>query len=150
MLVEAADFSAINISIANDACGYDAKVAAQSQALQAHADRATFSNTRLLGAQDTIFADGGHGRGWRQYFRDSYINGSCDAIYGTSTIVFERCDIAMSFTYTAQRAELDSRGVDTAYRAITLRSPCSLFPPCCVLEQEILRVCMTKMYLWPR
>ena len=103
LLVEAADFTAANITIANDACGYDASLAAQSQALQANGDRSSFLNVNLWGAQDTIFADGGEKNTNRQYFRDTTINGSCDAIYGTSTMVFEKCDIRMTYTYTADR-----------------------------------------------
>eukprot|EP01047_Picozoa_sp_COSAG01_P044434 COSAG01_NODE_4013_length_5434_cov_2.866354_11_plen_232_part_00 len=34
LLVEAADFLALNLSVANDACGYNAKRAAQSEAVQ--------------------------------------------------------------------------------------------------------------------
>ena len=40
---------------------------------------------RLLGAQDTVFAAGPPAS--RQYFLQSYINGSCDSIYGTSSMM---------------------------------------------------------------
>ena len=103
LLVESDDFTAANITIANDACGYDSHTAAQSQALQANGDRGVFSNVNLRGAQDTIFAYGGQRNTNRQYFHNTTINGSCDAIYGTSTMVFEECDIRMTFTYTADR-----------------------------------------------
>eukprot|EP01052_Picozoa_sp_SAG31_P007228 SAG31_NODE_342_length_17455_cov_6.381251_10_plen_962_part_00 len=106
LLVEAADFMALSISVANDACGYDSRRAEQSQAVQLLADRAAFRHTRLLGAQDTIFA-GGETPGDRQYFLQSYINGSCDSIYGTSSIVFDQCEIAITGHVTAMKgAEL--------------------------------------------
>jgi hypothetical protein len=42
------------------------------------------------------------------------VNGSCDAIYGTSSIVFEQCTIAITFSVTAHRGNKfmwnDARG----------------------------------------
>ena len=55
LLIEAADFVALNITVANDACDYDSRRAEQSQAVQALADRTAFRHTRVLGAQDTLF-----------------------------------------------------------------------------------------------
>lgn len=46
LLVEAADFSLVNISVANDACEYDSHVAGQSEALQLLADRTVVANSR--------------------------------------------------------------------------------------------------------
>jgi pectinesterase len=101
LLIEAADFMVLNLTVANDACGYDSRHAWQSQAVQALADRTAFRHTRLLGGQDTLFA--GNVPGDRQYFLESYINGSCDSIYGTSSIVFDRCEIAITDSVTATR-----------------------------------------------
>ena len=101
LLVEAPDFIALNISIANDACGYNSHVAAQSETVQLLADRIAFRHTRLLGAQDTIFAAGPASS--RQYFLQSFVNGSCDSIYGTSSMVFEECEIAITDSITAHR-----------------------------------------------
>jgi pectinesterase len=118
LLVEAADFMALNISIANDACSYDSGRAAQSQAVQLLADRAAFRHARLLGAQDTVFA-GGKKPGDRQYFLQSYINGSCDSIYGTSSMVFDQCVIAITGHVTAMKgaefAPSDDRGGRASY-----------------------------------
>ena len=47
LLVEAADFMLINISVANDACAYDSRKAAQSETVQLLADRTLMSNVRL-------------------------------------------------------------------------------------------------------
>ena len=71
------DFVGANLTIANDACGYDAGHAAQSEALSLAADRAAFSGCRLLGGQDTLYTGGGQ---LRSYFWRSFINGSCDSI----------------------------------------------------------------------
>jgi pectin methylesterase-like acyl-CoA thioesterase len=58
-------------------------------ALACFADRAIFDNVRCLGYQDTLLVDG-----WaRQYFRNSFITGDTDFIFGNATAVFDRCTI---------------------------------------------------------
>ena len=52
------------------------------------ADRAVFKHCRLLGHQDTLFADYG-----RQYYVDSYIEGGVDFIFGNATAVFDRTEV---------------------------------------------------------
>ena len=71
------DFIGANLTIANDACGYDAGHAAQSEALARAGDRAAFSGCRFLAGQDTLYTGGGQ---LRAYFWRSFINGSCDSI----------------------------------------------------------------------
>jgi len=109
---------ALNISIANDACGFDSRRAAQSETVQLLADRIAFRHTRLLGAQDTIFAAGPPAS--RQYFLQSYINGSCDSIYGTSSMVFEQCKVAVSDHVTAHRGSTFGWNVARGSRAVYL------------------------------
>jgi pectin methylesterase-like acyl-CoA thioesterase len=58
-------------------------------ALASLPDRAIFDNVRFLGYQDTLLASGDT----RQYFRDSFISGDADFIYGNATAVFDRCTI---------------------------------------------------------
>ena len=53
------------------------------------ADRAIFDNVRFLGYQDTLLVDGGG----RQYFRNSFVTGDADFIFGNATAVFDRCTI---------------------------------------------------------
>jgi pectinesterase len=60
----------------------------QALALRIDGDRAVVTNSRLLGWQDTLMLNNG-----RDYFRDSYIEGRVDFIYGSATAVFERCEI---------------------------------------------------------
>ena len=100
MLALSEDFTAINMTIANNACGYNAKEASQSDALQALADRQLFSNCRILGGQDTLLTGPG---ATRQYFHLSHINGSCDSIYGGSSAVFDACTITVTDHVTAQK-----------------------------------------------
>jgi pectin methylesterase-like acyl-CoA thioesterase len=61
----------------------------QALALRCDADRAIFDSARFLGYQDTLLV-------WsvtRQYFRNSFITGDVDFIFGNATAVFDRCTI---------------------------------------------------------
>jgi pectinesterase len=62
----------------------------QALALFVEGDRVVFHHCRFLGNQDTIFAAG---EGARQYFVDSYIEGTTDFIFGPATAYFENCEI---------------------------------------------------------
>ncbi len=62
----------------------------QAVALHTEGDRLTFVNCRFLGHQDTIYT--GNAK-CRHYFRDCYIEGTTDFIFGPSTAWFENCDI---------------------------------------------------------
>ncbi|WP_425995706.1 pectinesterase family protein [Caulobacter sp. DWR1-3-2b1] len=92
------DFQARNLTIAND---YHQKAAVPSQAvaLFVNGDRAVFDRLRLLGAQDTLYAGhrkcapGAACQNSRQYFRNTYIEGHIDFIFGDGKTVFERCHL---------------------------------------------------------
>jgi Pectinesterase len=58
-------------------------------AVRSSADRVVFDNVRILGFQDTLFVDGAS----RQYFRDSFVTGDSDFIFGDATAVFDHCNI---------------------------------------------------------
>ena len=100
--VDAANVSFVNVAVANSADGYNAKLAGQSVALHLTADQFSCWNCSLLGAQDTLYTGE---PGIRSYFRNTYINGSCDALFGGSSTVFDDCDIDMTFTVTAHRGD---------------------------------------------
>ncbi len=76
-------FEADNITFENTAGNTGQAVAAAVRA-----DRAVFKHCRLLGHQDTLFADYG-----RQYYVDSYIEGGVDFIFGNATAVFDHDEI---------------------------------------------------------
>jgi pectinesterase len=60
----------------------------QALAINIQGDKAVFNNCKFLGFQDTLYgADG------RQYFRDCYIEGSTDFIFGSSTAFFDNCKL---------------------------------------------------------
>lgn len=96
--VLASDVRMRGIDIANSACAYNHKIAGQSVALDVRGDRAAFFGVRLFGAQDTLYTGA-----LRTYFADAFVNGSCDAIFGEGSAVFERAEIKMDFTVTAQK-----------------------------------------------
>lgn len=83
LTVLADDFSATNLTFENASGEHG-----QALALRLDGDRATIRNCRLLGWQDTLRSEKG-----RHYFRDCYIEGRVDFIYGGGTAVFENCEI---------------------------------------------------------
>lgn len=80
------DFYAENISFENNA-GF---TAGQAVAVFANGDRLSFNGCRFLGFQDVLFCSGA---GSRQYYKDCYIEGSTDFIFGPATAVFQNCHI---------------------------------------------------------
>ena len=82
--VNAPDFSALNITFEN-AFGDGS----QAVTVLLNADRAVFKNCRLLGNQDTLYVKGSGVP--QHYFRDCYIDGNVDFIFGSSIAVFDRC-----------------------------------------------------------
>lgn len=83
--VDANDITFKNITIENNA----AKLG-QAVALHTQGDRIVLLNCRLLGNQDTVYT--GMPR-TRIYFKDCYIEGTTDFIFGPSTAWFEHCAI---------------------------------------------------------
>jgi PelA/Pel-15E family pectate lyase len=77
------DFHAENITFENSF-----GTGSQAVAILVEADRAVFRNCRFLGWQDTLYAKNG-----RQYYKDSYIEGHVDFIFGQAAAVFESCRI---------------------------------------------------------
>ena len=65
LLVQGDNFRAENLSIENAA-----GEVGQAVAVAVEADRAVFQNCRMLGNQDTLYADGANSR---QYYKDCYI-----------------------------------------------------------------------------
>jgi len=82
--VDAEGFVAENITFENSA----GRVG-QAVAVRVMADMVIFRNCRFLGNQDTLFA---HGIG-RMYFKDCYIEGTTDFIFGSAVALFENCII---------------------------------------------------------
>ena len=85
ILVEGDDFSASNLTIKNTSGDNG-----QAIALSVVADRALISNCNILGNQDTLYVSGKEAK---QYFKDCYIEGTTDFIFGSATVLFENCEI---------------------------------------------------------
>jgi pectinesterase len=81
--VNGAGFEADNLTMENTAGN-----TGQAVALANRSDRSVIKHCRLLGHQDTLFADYG-----RQYYVDSYIEGGVDYIFGNAAAVFERDEL---------------------------------------------------------
>jgi pectinesterase len=119
--VTGANFRAENLTIQNDWSLRNAQ-GSQAVALSIAGDRAVLRRVRLLGAQDTLHTGdtcqpGGDCKPSRQYFRDCYIEGHVDFIFGDSNAFFDRCEIhaiaAEQVMLTAHRDETPD--VDRAY-----------------------------------
>uniref|UniRef100_A0A5B7B1V2 Pectinesterase n=1 Tax=Davidia involucrata TaxID=16924 RepID=A0A5B7B1V2_DAVIN len=63
-------------------------VGKQAVAFRISADTAAFSGCRFLGAQDTLYDHVG-----RHYYKDCYIEGSVDFIFGNGLSLFEGCHV---------------------------------------------------------
>ena len=85
VLVEGNDFTAKNLTIQNTA----GRVG-QAVALHVQGDRCIIENCSLLGNQDTLYTATS---GSRQYYKDCYIQGTTDFIFGEATAVFQNCVI---------------------------------------------------------
>lgn len=84
LLVEANDFIAKNLTIENSS-----GEVGQAVALSVFSDRVAVINCNILGNQDTLYASGIG----KQYFKDCYIEGTTDFIFGSATAFFENCVI---------------------------------------------------------
>ena len=66
----------------------------QAVALRTTGDRLVFDNVRFLGHQDTLYANSPNtDRVSRQYYRNCYVEGDVDFIFGRGTAVFQGCEI---------------------------------------------------------
>ena len=83
--IEGSKITLKNITIENNSARLG-----QAVALHTEGDRLTFVNCRFLGHQDTIYT--GNAK-TRLYFKDCYIEGTTDFIFGPSTAWFEHCQI---------------------------------------------------------
>lgn len=79
------NFTAENITFQNSA-----GPVGQAVALFVAGDKARFFNCRMLGFQDTLYT---YGYASRQYYYKCYIEGTVDFIFGSSTAVFDDCEI---------------------------------------------------------
>lgn len=102
--VDADGFEAENLTIENTWENEHERTEEGSQAvaLLMSSDKAVLDHVRLLGAQDTLYANSRTCRSLtdtapcqasRQYFRDCYIEGHVDYIFGDAKAVFDHCEL---------------------------------------------------------
>lgn len=84
VLVEADNVILKNLTIENSA-----GEVGQAIALSINSDEVAVINCKLLGNQDTLYASG---KG-KQYYKDCYIEGTTDFIFGSATAFFENCEL---------------------------------------------------------
>ncbi|MEW2395013.1 pectinesterase family protein [Streptomyces sp. NPDC046862] len=83
-----------DLTLANDWLRADHPDITGTQAVAAYVtgDRSRFDRVRFLAHQDTLFADTTALTAFdRQYYRDCYIEGDVDFVFGRARAVFERC-----------------------------------------------------------
>ncbi|MFC4096064.1 pectinesterase family protein [Euzebyella saccharophila] len=85
VLVQGNDFYAVNLTIENTA-----GEVGQAVALAVNADRVLIENCTITGNQDTLYVTG---EGFQQYFKNCYIEGTTDFIFGQATVLFQDCTI---------------------------------------------------------
>ncbi|KAJ7526723.1 hypothetical protein O6H91_16G020000 [Diphasiastrum complanatum] len=87
--IDAPNFVARNISFWNTAPGpAPGIIGAQAVALRISGDQAAFYGCRFFGVQDTLFDHQG-----RHYFKECYIQGSIDFIFGNGRSLYEDCQL---------------------------------------------------------
>lgn len=79
-----------NLTFRNLTIENNAPQLGQAVALHTEGDCIKFINCRFLGNQDTIYTGGRYAR---LYFKDCYIEGTTDFIFGPATALFENCHI---------------------------------------------------------
>ncbi|WP_130733793.1 pectate lyase [Flavobacterium sp. J27] len=84
LLVEANDIVLKNLTIENTAGDVG-----QAVALSVFSNRVVVENCNILGNQDTLYASGIG----KQYYKNCYIEGTTDFIFGSATAYFENCTI---------------------------------------------------------
>lgn len=84
VLVEANDATLKNLTIEN----FSGEVG-QAIALSINSTRVSVIDCKILGNQDTLYASGEG----KQYFKNCYIEGTTDFIFGSATVFFENCEI---------------------------------------------------------
>ncbi|ACB08857.1 Pectinesterase [Thermotoga sp. RQ2] len=102
----ATGFTAENITFENsfDEQNNPEITSKQAVAVLTQSDRAVFINCRFIGNQDTLYVRNG-----LHYFRDCYIEGDVDFIFGDGRAVFEDCVI-----FSVDRPGIKPKGYITA------------------------------------
>jgi pectinesterase len=98
------DFQAKNLTFSNDTdeSSVTAGTAVQAVALMTQGDKLVFDNVRVLGNQDTLYVKTpGVGIVSRAYFKNCYVEGDVDFVFGRATFVLDGCELKYLTTRVA-------------------------------------------------
>ena len=90
------EFQAKNLTFSNDTdeSAVGASAGVQAVALMTQGDKLVFDNVRVLGNQDTLYVKSpGTGIVSRAYFKNCYVEGDVDFVFGRGTFVLDGCEI---------------------------------------------------------
>lgn len=86
-------FRADNLTISNDWGSDPSRKNSQAVALAISGDRAVLTRVRILSTQDTLYLVQPQGKQSRHVFRDCYVEGHVDFVFGNAKAYFERCHL---------------------------------------------------------
>ncbi|UXY32531.1 pectinesterase family protein [Streptomyces sp. HUAS TT20] len=141
--VQADGFTARWITFANDWLRADHPeiTGTQAVAVKVQGDRSAFTHCRFLGHQDTLYADSiALGVFARQYYRDCYVEGDVDFVFGRATAVHEHChfrtlnrtDLAAApygFVFAPSTAVAKPRGYLVTRSRVSSEAPDAFYKP---------------------
>jgi len=127
VFIDGNDFVARNLTFANtfDEAAHDYS-AEQAVAVTTRGDRLVFDNVRILGNQDTLQPSSpSTSTVSRAYYRNCYIEGDVDFIFGRGTAVFDHCEIR-----SLNRGSSSNNGYVTAASTTNTNAYGYLFTQC--------------------
>ncbi|KAL0443420.1 UNVERIFIED_CONTAM: Pectinesterase 2.1 [Sesamum latifolium] len=77
----------------------------QAVALRVGADKSVINRCRIDAYQDTLYA-----HSLRQFYRDSYITGTVDFIFGNAAVVFQKCKLVARKPMKSQKNMVTAQG----------------------------------------
>jgi pectin methylesterase-like acyl-CoA thioesterase len=128
VLLSGNDFTAGNITFANtfNEAAHPEITGQQAVAVRTTGDRLVFENVRFLGNQDTLYDNSvATTTVDRSYYRDCYVEGDVDFIFGRGTAVFDNCEI-----HSLDRGSTSNNGYVTAASTDTSNPFGFLFEQC--------------------
>jgi pectinesterase len=131
--IDGADFSARNLTFANDfdESAHPEITARQAVAVLTRADRLVFEHVRFLGNQDTLYLNSPNAATRsRVYLRNCYVEGDVDFIFGRATAVFDRCRV-----HSLDRGSTTNNGYVTA-ASTSIDNPYGLLFTRCVFTGD--------------
>jgi pectinesterase len=90
------EFHAKNLTFSNDTdeSAVALGTALQAVALMTQGDKLIFENVRMLGNQDTLYVKSpGVNTVYRAYFKNCYVEGDVDFVFGRGTFVLDSCEL---------------------------------------------------------